>query len=184
MTNVIEYGQIVVNFSGTVAPEKFIHRKQIPERSVATSGGLGRGMALPVLGWRSVPPNAETTDTPFVQFKPSEREFNIVLSRILQLQLEEDDLRPTGYAFQTALALVVEANRVLRGNFARASAAVDEDGSISLYWRKPARNIELNIPAQSQGKHYIYHREGTEHGVERNVTADALAHWIEWFMSV
>ena len=87
------------------------------------------------------------------------------------------------HALNTALALVYEANQII-GGFARASVAIDDDGSIFIYWRKAERNVELKIPAKQQEKHHIYHREGITHGIERHVTAATLAKWLKWFMRV
>ncbi|MCU0547139.1 MAG: hypothetical protein MUE44_34110 [Oscillatoriaceae cyanobacterium Prado104] len=56
--------------------------------------------------------------------------FRITVERLLELlDLEDDDeygiLRPTEYAFRTAMKLIVEAYDVLGCNFPEASAATD-----------------------------------------------------------
>jgi len=134
--------------------------------------------------WRYVSSESSTSGGSVVQVKPDERDFNTVISRISNLSRDEDEIQPTDYALTTALTLVYEANQILGRVFARASVAVDEDGSIFIYWRKPERNIELKVPARKQGRHHIYHREGTSYAFERNVTASTLAKWLKWYMDV
>lgn len=125
---------------------------------------------------------AQTVDSSVILAKRNEEEFNTVISRVSHLPLEEDDLHPTEYALSTALAIIYEANVILKGVFARAAVAVDEDGSIIFYWKSPRRNLNLTIPAHASGTSHIYHREGNEYGGERNVSAATLARWLRWYM--
>src|SRR5262245_52443039 len=140
--------------SGTT---QFVRRKPTRDQSVSTSE-LGREVLHPVLLW-GVASDAETKKASAATADLSQQEFNIVISRISRLLQEEDDFRPTEYALLTALTMVYEANEILRGRFPRAAVAVDEDGSIVIYWKRPERNIHLTIPARRDGVLYIYHRE-------------------------
>jgi hypothetical protein len=200
MTDILEHNQIVKSpiFSGTAAwndrtrqdiehsvataREGRLHSEQVVVSGVSTSSGPNPVLRERGLEWRSVLLGAGTKDTPFVWPKQDEQEFNIVISRILQLLRDEDELHPTDYALRTALATIYEANQILRGVFVRAAVAVDEDGSIIFYWKSPVKNLNLTIPAQSGSALHIYHREGNEYGGERNASVASLAQWLRWYM--
>lgn len=175
MTDILQ----VIESSTTDLP----YSRRVVKENVSDSNSNRYPSRSREFGWHSLPPESETEGSNFTPFKPDERDFNTVISRISNL-LQDEDIRPTQYALNTALSLVYETNQLLKGIFARASTAVDEDGSIFIYWRNPERTIELRIPAQRQGRYHIYHREGSSYGFERNVTASTLAAWIKWFMRV
>jgi hypothetical protein len=184
MTTTVIYN-VPETFSGTADVTDLVRQpKPAVEGAASATDWTRREAPSAALNWRSISPDTGRQQVPVVAIKPDERELNIVISRISQLLQEEDDFRPTEYALRTTLALVYEANQILRGSFARAAAAVDEDGSIVIYWKRPERNIHLTIPSQEDGPLYIYHREGGEYGTERPVSAASLASWLQWFMRV
>ena len=57
----------------------------IPSMTAFAQRGYG-------LEWRSIPPGTATKDRSFIHLKPNELEFRTVISRILQLLKDEDDL--------------------------------------------------------------------------------------------
>ncbi|MEG3966382.1 hypothetical protein QUA00_01820 [Microcoleus sp. T2B6] len=117
--------------------------------------------------------------------------FRITVERLIELlDLEEEDeygiLRPTEYAFRTAMKLIVEAYDILGDSFPKASTATDELGSIRLAWQKvnADRRVRLFCPHNADDKAYIYHQNSEEYGSEDITSAATLAHWLEWFNKV
>ncbi|NJK74575.1 MAG: hypothetical protein HC849_10935 [Oscillatoriales cyanobacterium RU_3_3] len=114
--------------------------------------------------------------------------FRITVERLLELlDLEEEDeygvLKPTEYAFRTAMKLVVEAYDVLRDNFPKASAATDELGSIRLAWQNTNADcrVRLFCPSNTDDRTYIYHQKHEEYKSEDITSASTLIHWLEWY---
>ncbi|MBE9162988.1 MULTISPECIES: hypothetical protein [Microcoleaceae] len=114
--------------------------------------------------------------------------FRITVERLLELlDLEEEDeygiLRPTEYAFRTAMKLVVEAYDRMGNSFPKASTATDDRGSIRLAWqnRKADRKVRLFCPSNAEEKTYVYHQNSEEYGSEDITSAVTLVYWLEWF---
>jgi hypothetical protein len=110
------------------------------------------------------------------------------LKRILELlDLEEEDdygiLKPTEYAFKTAMQLVVEANEIMGDYFPKASASTDHKGSIRITWknRETKRLVRLFCPCNSEQPVDIYHDSSDEYNVEDVSSVSTLVHWLEWF---
>lgn len=163
----------------------------------ANSGGSIRGSAYsPVTASRGVTPRGTISASPLQSrpFKapqpvrapqpaPVSAEFNGVIARLLSAATNEDgDFKPQSDVVQATHRLLVEAQRLLNGRFALASVAVDEDGSLAVYWRKPGRTVHLTIPLG--GAPYLYHRDSKGHGTEKGVSAPVLARWLAWYMEV
>jgi hypothetical protein len=117
--------------------------------------------------------------------------FRITVERLLELlDLEQEDeygiLRPTEYAFRTAMKLSVETYDILGDNFPKASTGTDEIGSIRLAWHNvnADRRVRLFCPHNADEKAYIYHQKSEEYGSEHITSAATLAHWLEWFNKV
>ena len=68
--------------------------------------------------------------------------FSITLKRLGELYEGEDDedeygvLKPSDWAFKTALNLVVEAHSMMGSSFPKASACTDHQGGVSLTCRR------------------------------------------------
>jgi len=114
--------------------------------------------------------------------------FRITVEGLIELlDLEEEDeygiLRPTEYAFRTAMKLVVEAYDILGDNFPKASTATDELGSIRLAWQNvnADRRVRLFCPHSSDEKAYIYHQNSEEYASEDITSGAILVYWLEWF---
>jgi hypothetical protein len=111
-------------------------------------------------------------------------ELGVVLSRLRDLLTEgeaETELKPTDYAITTAARLILETSDYLHVPFLRATVSTDEDGAVYIYWRKPSRKVHLNIPALPSEAPHVYYREGEQYGVEKDTSAERLAHWLEWY---
>ena len=114
--------------------------------------------------------------------------FRITIERLIELlDLESEDeygiLRPTEYAFRTAMKLVVDAYYILGDNFPKASLGTDDLGSIRLAWqnRNADCRVRLFCPSNAEGKAYIYHQKNQEYKSEDIISASTLVHWLEWF---
>ena len=183
-----QFDQLTGTFAGTADVVWYIKKNAVCQRQAvegdASTVGWSQPIELPTgMRWSDIASGSGTESVHIVRFRPDEREFNLVISRISQI-LQEDDFRPTEYALRTALTLVYEANQILKGVFARASVAVSEEGAISIYWRKPGRNLQLTVPAEEGRSAFIYHQENKDYSIERNAMPTTLANWLQWFMRV
>ncbi len=115
---------------------------------------------------------------------PLDDHFDTNVSRLVKL-LREDDAedRPTPYAFEQALHLLMDIRHAVNGPFPRASVATAADQGIHVYWKRPDRYIKLSIPARSHETGYIYHEQGQEFGVE-GLSPQTLAKWTRWLTNV
>ncbi|MFS8119627.1 MAG: hypothetical protein ACMG55_14235 [Microcoleus sp.] len=114
--------------------------------------------------------------------------FRMTVERLIELlDLEDDDeygiLKPTEYAFRTAMKLVVEAYDILGGNFPKASAATDDRGSITLDWTslEPDRTVRLFCPFSQEQPVDIFHHTEDEYAVEDIISSPTLVYWLQWF---
>src|SRR5712692_2335350 len=92
-------------------------------------------------------------------FARVDQETQVTLSRLVSLldEEEEDDygvLRPTLFAFVTALELIVGASLQMSQAFPRASPCTDEQGGIRFEWLQPHRHVWLVVPACQGGRLY------------------------------
>jgi hypothetical protein len=114
-------------------------------------------------------------------------ETGITLSRLVSLLDEEetDDygiLRPTLFAFITALELIAGASLLMSSGLPRATPCTDEQGGIRFEWSRPAREVGLVVPAHQGGRMYIYHAHEDKHELEDQVSASTLANWLRWLV--
>ena len=117
--------------------------------------------------------------------------FRITVERPIQLlDLQEEDeqgiLRPTEYAFRTAMKLVVEAQDSMGNSFPRCSTGTDDRGSIRLAWQNinGDRRVRLFCPHNADEKAYIYRQKNEEYASEDITSAATLVYWLEWFNQV
>jgi hypothetical protein len=117
--------------------------------------------------------------------------FRITIERLIELlDLESEDeygiLRPTEYAFRTAMKLVVEAYDRMGNSFPKCSIGTDDRGSIRLAWQNLNSNcrVRLFFPSNAEEKAYIYHQKNQEYKSEDLISASTLVHWLEWFNKV
>jgi hypothetical protein len=131
--------------------------------------------------WATVKATPETHSE--VQ-NPCGEGFAKLVNRLISLyttEPDEDEVKPTDYAYMTAWRLVMEATAKMDCNFPKASATVTDEGGIRIRWRSENAEVRLAIPADENGKHYIYFEHGDRFGGETPVTGDKLASLIEWF---
>jgi hypothetical protein len=102
------------------------------------------------------------------------------------LDLEEEDeygiLRPTEYAFRTAMKFVVEAYDSMGNSFSKCSTGTDDRGCIRLAWQNinGDRRVRLFCPHSSDEKAYIYPMSG-EYGSKDITSAVILVERLKWF---
>lgn len=108
-------------------------------------------------------------------------DYVVTLERIAELQDNEDD-RPSKYAYAGALKVLVEAARELSIEFPRASASVGPNGGLRITWSSAIAEVRLVIGGSEANKSYIYSESGLLHGVDYNLDGRHLAGHIRWFL--
>ncbi len=108
--------------------------------------------------------------------------FSTTISRVQDLtHAEDEDETPAQYALSSALDYLYQTQQFLALDFPKGATTVGDDGSIDLYWRKPGRAVQLMIPADDRRTVSVYHRDGSDYGIDKDVTPETLARWLEWF---
>jgi hypothetical protein len=103
------------------------------------------------------------------------------LERLSAPRYEEDeDERPSAWAFDTTSRLVHDAGAVLAGDFPPGAISSDGAGRLRVEWKYSARQLRLVVPAGADGKSYIYHQDGGNFGIVKDLTAASLAGWLTW----
>jgi hypothetical protein len=120
-------------------------------------------------------------------FSRVDRETRVTLARLVSLLEEEerDDygvLRPTLFAFITAFELIASASLQMATALPRTTPCTDDQGGLRFEWSRPAGQVVLVVPAHPGGRLYLYHAQGDEHGLEDQVSASTLAHWLRWLV--
>ena len=99
---------------------------------------------------------------------------------------EEDEygeiIQPTEYATNKAIDLVSKAAKSISKRFFKAWVSTEDSGGVSLTWSKPdfEKEVRLIIPPTPDRKIYLYHENVSEYGIEYNVSAKTLSHWLSW----
>lgn len=111
-----------------------------------------------------------------------------IVKQLITLRQEgpEDEygiLRPTDFAFEAAVSLLIDCAIELsvthHRKMPRGCASSDSEGGIRIEWVRPQTSVHLAIPAQQQPRRcYIYHEDAGDFGVEHAVSAKELAVWL------
>jgi hypothetical protein len=108
-------------------------------------------------------------------------DYVITLGRIEELRREEnEDDRPSDYAYARALNLLIEAARELNLKFPRASASVGPNRGLRITWARGRREVRLILGGNAGNKSYIYSECGSDHAVEYIVDGNHLAQHLCW----
>lgn len=111
--------------------------------------------------------------------------FDLVTSRVASLLQEDDnEYLPTPETVRRALQLLNDARPRVHTNFPRATAATDSAGGVNVIWSSPTKELRLAISARADGAGYIYHEQGDDFAIDRDVSAGNLARWLRWFSDV
>lgn len=101
------------------------------------------------------------------------------------MEEDEDYTRPTSYAFESALNLLLSARDVLyqsASEFPRASFGTTDKGSVLIYWRKPGRSVQAVVPFQPEGDGYIHVLEGSTPTIYDDLRGSTLAKALDEFI--
>jgi hypothetical protein len=100
---------------------------------------------------------------------------------------EEDDygiLRPTHYAVRTTSQLILNSGLQSRKRIPYAAVTSDDAGGVRIEWYWHNRELRLIVPASKDGQSYIYHEGDGAHNIDRRVSANTLARWLDWLANV
>lgn len=106
------------------------------------------------------------------------------LCRLPYMEEDEDYTRPTAYAFETALNLLLAARDLLYQRdcgFPRATFGTTDEGTVLVYWRKPGRSVQAVVPSQPKGDGYILVLEGSAPTIYDDLDGLTLAKTLEEF---
>jgi hypothetical protein len=107
----------------------------------------------------------------------------LAITRLWELlNNDEDEVKPSNYAFSIVWNLLLSAARRLSGGLPNCVVYTDDEGGIRCEWKQAPRQVRLVIPARSHGRHYIYHEEGDHYSVEETVSPETLAIWLRWLI--
>ncbi|MDQ2686500.1 MAG: hypothetical protein M3Y28_01390 [Armatimonadota bacterium] len=107
----------------------------------------------------------------------------IVHTRLVSLlagaEEDEDEPhdKPTAYAYNTALQLLIETQSYLPA-FPKAAVTADETGGVRIQWTWPERQVRLIVPCDNTGRYYLYHESGDDYDVQEKPSPADLAHWL------
>lgn len=111
-------------------------------------------------------------------------DYGTTLARVEQLRREDiEDDRPSEFAYQCALNVLVEAGRELGLKFPRASASVGPNRGLRITWSLAAKEVRLICGGTPANRSYIYSESGPNHGVDHTVNGDQLAQHLRWALS-
>ena len=128
--------------------------------------------------------NEETEDSAQTWFESASLNLEILLSDLGALlrsvDYNEEFSKPTEYAINTAWSLLVEANQI-RGSLPLGTIYPDGTGGIRIEWIREGIELRSIIPADDQGRGYIYHETGNQYEADYSVSGNNLSYWLEWF---
>ncbi|MDQ2809852.1 MAG: hypothetical protein M3Z04_23485 [Chloroflexota bacterium] len=132
----------------------------------------------------SRPPIIEALLDTRVQLLTSRVAFQTTVTRVLDL-LEADDneadyKRPNVHTVAAAERWLNLAYAQMDQTFPKGAAVADEEGGVRIYWQSPKRNVQLVIPDKPGAKPWIYQQEGKDYSLDREVSPEKLAYWLNW----
>jgi hypothetical protein len=100
---------------------------------------------------------------------------------------QDDDygqLRPTPYAFDKAVDLLIDAAIVARMSahsgprqIPYGCVSTDAAGGVRIDWMRTTRSVRLSIPPTKEGVAYVYHEDGDAYATD-DATPERLWHWL------
>lgn len=121
----------------------------------------------------------------------NESNFQITKNRLLELLQEEDEdddgfLKPTPCAFDRAWNLLESVSEIMKEQFPKAWVSTDDRGGIRVTWSKLEVDAEVRLVcgATPESQTYIYHEQGSEYDIVRQVSVSSLAYWLKWLNQV
>jgi hypothetical protein len=110
-------------------------------------------------------------------------DYVITLRRIEELLREEnEDDRPSDYAYGVVLKVLLVAARELSLKFPRASVSVGPNRGLRVTWSRGPKEVRLICGGSAANRSYIYSESGSQHGVEFIVDGRQLAQHLRWVL--
>jgi hypothetical protein len=110
------------------------------------------------------------------------RDYVITLNRIEELRGEDDeDDRPSEYAYNIALGLLRAAVQELDADFPRASVSVGPWRGLRITWSCGSREIRLICGGAPTNRTYIYYESAGGHAID-NASGRRLADHLRWML--
>lgn len=110
--------------------------------------------------------------------------YKVTRDRLISLLHEDDEeeLKPTPYAFDIAWKFMTNAAKKLLKDFPRASVAANDEGGIRIRWIASDKNREVSLycPSSIEEKAYIYYEIDDKYDVDYNSPDLTLAKWLTW----
>ena len=164
---------------------------EIDERTVRQPRKVELQAAMAAIGDQGVAENEDPRVTPATI--PPERlqlagagilHLSPIVRQLIDLwkEPEEDDdgrLRPTRYAFDRSVCLLVDAAIEAHPQCRIPSGCVstDSEGGVRIEWVRPTASVHLVVPAARDREAYVYHQVGNDYATE-DVTPERLAYWL------
>ena len=111
-------------------------------------------------------------------------DYVVTVKRVEDLRAQEEDEedRPSEYAYRTALELLRQAARELGRHFRRAGVSVGPERSLRITWSLGVREVRLICGGRPTNKTYIYQESPGGHAVEYRVNGAMLAGYLRWLL--
>jgi hypothetical protein len=118
----------------------------------------------------------------------SDRQLASVIDEIASLLMtaDEDEVRPTEYAYTTVFRVLSSAYTLARldapahyRRLPRPSVSADDVGGIRVRWLYEGRDLRTNFAAHPELRSYIYYEAGARHGID-SLDGDTLAEKLRW----
>jgi hypothetical protein len=93
---------------------------------------------------------------------------------------DDDFLSPTASAADRMRGLLEKSSVLLKIALPIGTLYADGDGGLRLEWIRPDRELRLVIAASPEGRNYIYHEDGSNHGADYSPNVDKLSQWLNW----
>ncbi len=110
--------------------------------------------------------------------------FSTIHADLLELLADDEDdeeqIKPTEYAFSRSLRLLLDTQALRLQSFPRASVTADFNGGIRLQWKANDRQLRVVIPSHVDGHHYLYHESGDLFEAMDDPSPVTLAEWLRW----
>jgi hypothetical protein len=118
-------------------------------KSVSSLNAYQIGIGRPTLvGWTSL------INTNVIIGK--QENLAVIEERIQSLMDEDEEFKPSIYAYSKALSVAYEIADGYNGQFPRAAIAVGEDNGVYFYWKQRLAIFELRIPANPSNNFRVY----------------------------
>ena len=95
---------------------------------------------------------------------------------------DDDTTQPDEYTVYRAARWLYLTYFQMDKTFPKGAAAADENGGIHIYWQSWTRNVQLAVPDEPGAEPWIYHQEGKEYSLDREVSPEKLAYWLNWLV--